>query len=333
MHFRQLGSTGMEISEIGIGTWEMSGDVWGPTEDEQSLRAIQAGVDGGANFIDTAAGYGAGHVEELVGEFLRVSAERDRIVVSTKIKPECGQFAPPPGRPIEEFYSEAWIRSECERSLRRLGRDYIDVLFLHTWSRSWDHETGWLKALTDLKQEGKARAIGISVPDEGVTDANTHIALGQIDVVQCVYSVFQQEPEHSLLPLARDRGVGVIARSPFSSGVLVQDWHEATSFPSGDWRGSWPLDIKPGWLEDQVQMARRTKPVLGSTGLPFSTAALRFLLRQPAVSAVIPGSANPVHVAENVAASNGEAIDGHVVATLERLWAERAIHGTYNGSI
>lgn len=333
MNRKKVGNTDVMVSEIGIGTWEMSGDVWGPKEDEESLRALASGVESGARFIDTAAGYGAGHVEELVGRFLRESSLRDELVISTKVKPQCGEFAPPPGKPIRDFYSRSWIRDQCEGSLRRLNRDYVDILFLHTWSRSWDHELEWWETLEELRQEGKVRAIGISVPDEGITDANTHVALDRIDAVQCVYNVFQQEPEHSLLPLAEVHGTGIIARSPFSSGVLVGDWTPDMGFAEGDWRASWPLEIHPGWLEEQIKMTEHARPLLEKSGLPFAVAALKFILRQPAVSSVIPGSANPGHVRENMSAANGSSLPADIAAELEDLWSSRAIHGTYNGSI
>jgi aryl-alcohol dehydrogenase-like predicted oxidoreductase len=217
--------------------------------------------------------------------------------------------------------------------LRRLQRDYVDVLFLHTWSRAWDHETAWYETLEQLKRAGKVRAIGISVPDEGITDANTHVALGRLDAIQCVYSVFQQEPEHSLLPLAEACGVGVIARSPFSSGAVVQSWSTDMEFDQGDWRASWPLDVKPGWLEDQIDMANRARPVLESSGVSGPVAALKFVLRQPALSSVIPGSANPTHVAENIGASSAPPMPDGIATQLEELWTTRAIHGTYNGSV
>jgi aryl-alcohol dehydrogenase-like predicted oxidoreductase len=333
MKFRDLGNTGLRLSEIGIGTWEMSGDVWGKKDDALSLRALEAGIEGGANFIDTGAGYGAGHVEELIGTFLRTTPrKREEIIICTKVKPQSGQFAPPPEKDIEAFYQPEWIRDQCEASLRRLGTDFVDILFLHTWSRSWGHETAWHDELSRLKDEGKVRAFGISIPDEGITDANVQVALKLVDTIQCVFSVFQQEPIYSLLPLAAKYGVGIIARSPFSSGVLVQDWSPDMKFPEGDWRGIWPLNEKPGWLEDQVNMAERVKPILSETGLTHSQAALGFVLASPEVSSVLAGSANPEHVAENLRASE-VTLPANFVSTTRQLWLDRKVHGTYNGSI
>jgi len=329
LRLRPLGTTGIDVGEVGIGTWELSGDVWGAKDDARSLAAMRAGIDAGANLIDTAADYGQGHVEELVGA---LGVPRDQLVIATKVMPENLVWAPPPERPIAECFSPAWIRSQCEASLRRLGTDYVDVLLLHTWSRSWGHEDAWREAMAGLKAEGKIRAIGISVPDEGATDANVAIARGQVDVVQCVHSVFQQEPEVSLFPLAEKFGVGVMSRSPFSSGVLVQDWAKGMVFPAGDWRATWPQTVKDAWLDDQVAMTDAVKGLIASSGLDRPAFCLKYVLASPAVSAVIPGSADPAHVAANVAASSAPDLDEEIRRQLKALWVGRRIHGTYNGS-
>jgi aryl-alcohol dehydrogenase-like predicted oxidoreductase len=332
MKTRPLGTTGITVGEVGIGTWELSGDVWGPKEDAQSLAALRAGIDAGANLIDTAADYGQGHVEELIGTLLRTGVARDQLVIATKVMPQALVWAPPPERPIGEFFAPAWIRSECEASLRRLGTDHVDVLLLHTWSRAWGHEDGWYDTMAALKAEGKVRAIGISVPDEGATDANVAIARGQVEVVQCVHSVFQQEPEVTLFPLAQKFGVGIMSRSPFSSGALVQNWTKGMEFPPGDWRATWPQAVKDKWLEDQIAMTEVVKEVIAGSGLDRPTFCLKYVLGHDAVSAVIPGSANPHHVASNVAASAAPDLSPADRQRLKELWHARRIRGTYNGS-
>jgi aryl-alcohol dehydrogenase-like predicted oxidoreductase len=234
--------------------------------------------------------------------------------------------------PIADFFRPAWIRSECEASLRRLGSEHVDVLFLHTWSRSWGHEDDWFEAMAALKREGKIRAIGISVPDEGPTDANVAIARGQVDVVQAVYSVFQQEPEFSLFPLAQKFGVGILARSVFSSGALVQEWTAGMEFPPGDWRATWPNEVKAHWLDDQISMSGRVDELVADSGLSRPAFCLAYALGDPRISAVLPGSADPAHVRSNAAASGGPPLDPAVRQRLNLLWRERSIHGTYNGS-
>jgi len=327
---RVLGRTGIEVGEVGIGTWELSGDVWGPKDDDVSLAALRAGLDAGADLIDTAADYGNGHVEELIGRLLDDGIARDRVVIATKVRPECMVWAPKPELSIADFFHPAWIRRECEASLRRLRTDYVDVLFLHTWSRSWGHEDAWFETMVALRDEGKIRAIGISVADEGAADANAPIAQGRVDVIQAVYSVFQQEPEFSLFPLAAKFATAVLARSVFSSGALVQQWTPGMEFPPGDWRATWPNDVKQHWIEEQIRMAAAVDEVVADSGLSRPEFCLAYALGDDRVSAVLPGSADPDHVRANAAA--GGRLPPELRARVNELWRARSVHGTYNGS-
>jgi len=331
---RPLGTTGIDVGEIGLGTWELAGDVWGAKDDATSIAALRAGLEAGADLVDTAADYGNGHVEELIGRLFAEGGgvRRNDVVIATKVRPECGIWAPRPELPIADFFRPAWIRSECEASLRRMGTDHVDVLFLHTWNRAWGNEDAWCETMAALKAEGKIRAIGISVADEGAGDANVQIARGQVDVVQAVYSVFQQEPEVTLFPLAARFGVGVIARSPFSSGALVQDWTPGMEFPEGDWRATWPTEVRQGWLDDQIRMTGMVGDVMAGSGLDRPAFCLAYALGDARVSVVLPGSANPDHVRANAAASSGGVLDAATRRRLKELWLARTIHGTYNGS-
>jgi aryl-alcohol dehydrogenase-like predicted oxidoreductase len=327
---RVLGRTGIQVGEVGIGTWELSGDVWGPKDDDVSLAALRAGLDAGADLIDTAADYGNGHVEELIGRLLDDGIARDRVVIATKVRPECMVWAPKPELPIADFFRPAWIRRECEASLRRLRTDYVDVLFLHTWSRSWGHEDAWFETMVALRDEGKIRAIGISVADEGAADANAAIAQGRVDVIQAVYSVFQQEPEFSLFPLAAKFATAVLARSVFSSGALVQRWTPGMEFPPGDWRATWPNEVKQHWIEEQIRMAAAVEEVVADSGLSRPAFCLAYALGDDRVSAVLPCSADPDHVRANAAA--GGRLPPELRARVNELWRARSVHGTYNGS-
>ena len=333
MNSRPLGSTGIEVGEVGLGTWGALGRRVGVKDDEESLAALRAGIDAGANFVDTAADYGNGHVESLIGRLLAEGVARDQLVICTKVRPETGVWAPPPSAPIGDSFSPEWIRSECEASLRRLGTDHVDVLLLHTWSRAWGHHDDWYEAMAVLREEGKIRAIGISIPDEGLADANVAIARGQVEVIQCVYSALQQEPEYTLFPLAARFGVGIVARSPFSSGALVSDWEAGVEFPPGDWRSTWPLQIKQDWLAEQARMAALVEEVVAGSGLPKHAFCLKYVLQSPVVSVVIPGSADPDHVRSNVLApTEGPPLSPEAVGRLREMWVQGSIHGTYNGS-
>ena len=333
MKLRKAAESSIALSELGIGTWELAGDVWGQTEDRESKRAIATGIECGATYIDTAAGYGDGHVETLIGEMI-ASGEIDRTSthISTKVIPKNLVWAPNPDVSIADVYPPEWIIEQTHKSLERLQTDYIDTLFMHTWRRAWAAEERWLEAIAELKDDGLIGAVGISGPDERPDDANTFIATGQIDAVQLVLNVFQQEPVWTVLPIATKNDVAVIARSPFSSGALVQGWTTDMNFPEGDWRATWPLGVKPQWLENQCEMADSVKPILEATGLSYAQAALRFILDY-AVTSVIPGSANADHVRENMTAAGVSRLDEQVHADLVHLWSTGKIAGTYNGSV
>jgi aryl-alcohol dehydrogenase-like predicted oxidoreductase len=187
--------------------------------------------------------------------------------------------------------------------------------------------------MKQLKDTGKIRAIGISIPDEGIADANVHIEAKRVDVIQCVYNIFQQEPEYSLFPLARKHQIGIIARSPFSSGALTGSWKKDMQFEDGDWRGIWPKNIKENWLEEQVDMASALIDIINPEGIDMIDASINYILKSNDISSVIPGSANPEHVKYNFAAINPTLINDDVYIKIKDLWSRRIIHGTYNGSI
>ena len=334
MKFRTLGKTGIKISEIGLGTWEISGDVYGKKDNNESIKAIHTAIELGINFIDTAAGYGKGHAEELIGKSLNQNKNlKNKIIISTKIKPKCGIFAPSPEKNIDDFYPPDYIIEQCNTSLKRLRIDQIGILFIHTWSRSWGHRTEWYETLINLKKQGKIRSFGISIPDEGIADANTHIEANRVDVIQCVYNVFQQEPEYTLFPLAKKHDVGIIARSPFSSGALIGNWTKDMKFEEGDWRGIWPKSVKKNWLEEQIEMTNYVYEVIKEEDIYLSKAAIKYILMNKSVTSVIPGSANSKHVKENTNIYKLNNLSQKTMNSLKKLWVEGKIHGTYNGSI
>lgn len=332
MRFNQLAKTNLFLSEVGFGAWQISSDVWGKKDDAQSLKAIYTALEAGINFVDTASVYGNGHSEELIGRALREAKQKD-VIISTKIIPKCRKWAPPPEEDIDDYFPKEWIIEQCEESLKRLQVESVGLLFLHTWSPAWGHRTEWFEAMQTLKQQGKIQAIGISIPDESIADANVHIEAGRVDVIQCVYNICQQEPEYNLFPLAQKHQVGIIARTPFSSGALIGNWTKEMTFEEGDWRGVWPQDFKDNWLSEQVDMTEAIKSVIITEDRAMANAAIKFIVMNPAVTSTIPGSGNPKHVLSNVAAAESPPLSNNAMQQLKNLWLERKIHGTYNGSI
>ncbi|NEQ76153.1 MAG: aldo/keto reductase [Okeania sp. SIO2C9] len=327
MKKRHLGKTNIEISEVGLGTWQLSGDVWGKKTEAEYIKAIEAAIDSDINYLDTALEYGNGYCEQVVGKALQGNSS---VVISSKIPPQCDDWSPKPQSKIEDYFSSDWIVKCCETSLKNLRRECIDILFLHTWNLAWGHCTEWYEAMVKLKEQGKIRAIGISVGDRRAGEANSHIEGGRIDVVQVVYNILEQEPEYTLFPMAQKHQIGIIARCPFSSGALVSGWTQSQKFAQGDWRGLWTPD---DWVAKQVEMVDLIKPIVKNINLSMSEIGLKYILNNQTVTSVIPGSSSTEHIRRNASVSAGlpHYFSEDILHKLQQLWLDGKIHGTYNG--
>ena len=326
MKKRQLGKTNIQISEVGLGTWQMSGDVWEKKTEAEYIQAIEVAMEAGINYFDTALEYGNGYCEQVVGKALQ---GHPSVVISSKIPPQCDEWSAKPQGNIDDYFSPGWIYECCETTLKNLGRECIDILFLHTWNVAWGDRTEWYEAMLRLKDQGKIRAIGISVGDRRASEANSHIEAGQVDVVMAVYNILEQEPEYTLFPMARKHQVGIVARCPFSSGALVSNWISSQKFPEGDWRGLWTPD---DWVAKQVEMVDWIKPIVKNTDLSMSAIALKYILNNQTVTSVIPGSSSPEHIGKNASVAAFPNLSEEILGQLQQLWLDGKIHGTYNGS-
>ena len=325
MKKRQLGKTNIQISEVGLGTWQMSGDVWGKKTEAEYIQAIEVAMEAGINYFDTALEYGNGYCEQVVGKALQ---GHPSVVISSKIPPQCDEWSAKPQGNIDDYFSPGWIYECCETTLKNLGRECIDILFLHTWNVAWGDRTEWYEAMLRLKDQGKIRAIGISVGDRRGSEANSHIEAGRVDVVMAVYNILEQEPEYTLFPMARKHQVGIVARCPFSSGALVSNWISSQKFPEGDWRGLWTPD---DWVAKQVEMVDWIKPIVKNTDLSMSAIALKYILNNQTVTSVIPGSSSPEHIGKNASVAAFPNLSEKILGQLQQLWLDGKIHGTYNG--
>lgn len=297
MKVRALGSTGMSVSEIGFGAWAIGGG-WGEQHDQDSLKALHAALDAGVNFIDTAAGYGEGRSERLIGQALRERSEE--ILVATKTPPLPGMWPPSPYCNVQERYPESYLRENVEERLRKLAVERLDVLQLHTWTRAWNARPGPLEVLQALKREGKIRAIGISTPEQ---DQNCVIDLmrrGLIDVVQVIFNIFDQEPAAELLPVAMETGTGIIVRVAFDEGALTGKFTQDTTFAEGDFRQSYFAGDR---LERTVLRVEKIREDTRSWGLSLPQIALKFATSHPGVSTVIPGIRSVAQATANAAVS------------------------------
>jgi aryl-alcohol dehydrogenase-like predicted oxidoreductase len=303
----------MSVSEIGYGAWGIGASQWIGAQDDESLRALHRAVDLGVNFVDTALAYGGGHSERLVGRLARERPET--VYVATKVPPRNLVWPAPRGVPVAENYPADHIVRSAETSLRNLGVERIDLLQLHTWRDEYLDQDGWRDALFGLKEQGKVRAVGISVNDHDPGSALRAVESGLFDTVQVIYNIFDQTPGERLLPLCREKGVGVLARVPFDEGGLTGTITPETTFPDGDWRHLYFAGERKRQVFERNQAL---KGLLGAEAKTLPELALRFCLAHDAVSTVIPGMRRVSSVEANAAVSDGRALSPALRAELAR---------------
>lgn len=320
MEYRMLGRTGIRVSEIGFGAWGIGGG-WGPTDDEESLRALNCAFDHGINFFDTAMGYGNGHSEQLIGKAFR--GRRDQVVIASKVPPKTFRWPVKDTDPLETTFPPEWIIQCTERTLRNLGSDYLDVQQLHAWTGAYLERDEWLKALETLKQQGKVRAFGVSANDWDPYGAAPLAKSGLIDTVQVIYNIFEQRPEEKLFPAALEQNVGILARVPFEEGLLTGAFPPGHTFAEGDWRGRW---LTPERLEIAHEKVRALEQFLTPDKPTLAALALKFCLSHPAVSTVIPGMRREKNVIANAAVSDGRLLSAE---EREALKSHAFVHGWF----
>jgi aryl-alcohol dehydrogenase-like predicted oxidoreductase len=321
MHYRKLGFTGLEVSEVGYGAWGIGKDAWLGAEDDESVRALHRDIDLGLNFIDTALAYGDGHSERLVGQVVKERGET--VYVATKIPPMNRIWPAPSGLSTDEVFPGSYVKECTEQSLKNLGFETIEVQQLHVWQDEWVGEGDWLEAVENLKSEGKIRFFGVSINDHQPENAVRLIETGVVDTVQVIYNVFDQSPEDELLPLCRERGVGVIVRVPFDEGALTGRITPETQFEEGDFRNEYFKGDRKREVYERVKSIAEDLGV-GVDKIP--EVALRYVLSHPAVSTVIPGMRSVRNVERNMALADGEGLPEEQV---QKLKAHRWVRNFY----
>jgi len=312
MNYRNLGRTGIRVSEVGYGAWGIGGVQWTGGDDDEARRALNLAIDSGLNFIDTALAYGRGHSERLVGEVARSRSEQ--IFIATKIPPKNLQW-PAQAVPLEEVFPADYIVECTEKSLRNLGVETIDLQQFHVWHDNWVERTEWIEAIAKLRQQGKIRHIGISINDYQPANVIKALRTGHIDAVQVIYNIFEQAPNDELYPVCRELNIGVLARVPFDEGGLTGAITPDTVFPEDDFRSWFFRGDRKQKVFDRVE---KLKALLGAEANTLPELALRFTLSHDAVSTVIPGMRSTRHVESNIACSDGRKLSADL---LERLKA------------
>ena len=319
MKYRKFGKLNWQISEIGFGAWAIGGDMWGPQDDSESIKALHKAIDLGVNFIDTAQGYGSGHSEELVGKVLK--ERKEEIYVATKVPPKgYAPWPPPDNYDSGKSFPGNYIVEECEKSLKRLQRDYLDVYQFHTWASAFNIGDEWFEGMSKLKQQGKIRAIGVSVHDTTPDSVLASLVNGRVESVQVIYNIFEQYPQFNLLPIAEKTGTGIIIRVPFDEGSLTGKFTPQTTFPEGDVRKHYFRGNNLPAVIKKVKEIEKFKNKKGHKNWSMAEYALRFALSHSAVSTVIPGIRNVKQAELNCAVGDGAWLDKKELEELKEFY-------------
>lgn len=327
MKLRSFGQTGTEVSEIGLGTWQLGGADWGDVDEREALATLAAAVEGGVGFFDTADVYGLGRSEELIGKFLKQASEP--IFVATKL----GRF-PEPGGP-ENFTLES-IRAHTESSLRRLGVETIDLTQLHCIPTETLRDGEVFEGLRVLQREGKIKNFGGSVE----TNEEALICLQQegLASLQIIFNIFRQKPIE-FFEEAKSKGVALIVRLPLASGLLSGKYTKQTEFPESDHRNfnrdGQAFNVGETFaglpFERGVELTEAIKAMLPE-GMTMPQLALRWVLDFDAVSVVIPGARNPGQAQANTVASDLPSLEPELHAQLSEFYEKQVaanIRGAY----
>src|SRR5262245_12653958 len=287
MQTRQLGNSDMQISAMGFGAWALGGGgwafSWGPQDDEDSISAIQEALDRGVNWIDTAAVYGLGHSEEVVGRAIKGRTKRPYIFT------KCERVWNDKGEISDSLKADS-IRRECENSLRRLGIEVIDLYQIH-WPRPpEDIEEGW-STLAKLKEEGKVRWIGVS--NFNVEQLQRTEKIAPVTSLQPPYSLVNRAVETEILPFCREQNIGIINYSPMGAGLLTgaMTRERVANLPADDWRKR-GANFQEPLLSQHLKLVDLLRDIGNRHKRTPGEVAIAWVLHNPAVTAAIVGARN-----------------------------------------
>ena len=297
MQTKQFGKTGMQITPVGLGAWAIGGNHgahgWGPQDDQESIKTIQRALDLGINWIDTAAVYGLGHSEMIVGKAIK---GRERPYIFTK----CSQIWDERGIVGHSLKADS-IRREVEASLKRLDIDAIDLYQIHWPLPDPDIEEGW-STLAELKKEGKVRHIGVS--NFNVKQLRRAEQITPVETLQPPYSLIRPDVEQDILPYCQQHTVGVIVYSPMASGLLTgaMSTERIANLPDDDWRRT-NREYQEPCLSRNLALTNLLAEIGKARHVTAAVVAIAWTLHNPAVTAAIVGSRHPGQVEETIAAA------------------------------
>jgi len=293
MKYRKLGPTGISVSVIAMGCWPIGGGLnWGPQKEKDSIATIKAALDAGINFFDTAEAYGEGLSEQLIGRALE--GRRGEAVIATKVSPS--------------HLSRGELVKACERSLKNLRTDYIDLYQIHWPSREIPLEET-MKTMELLQKEGKIRAVGVS--NFSVGDLGELLSNGSCVTNQMPYSLLFRAIEYGVLPMCREKGIGILPYSPLMMGLLAGKFNSADDVPEGRARTRHFSKDRPhtrhgedGCEKETFEAVDKIRVICEEINQPMADVALAWLIHQPGVISVLAGARKPGQIEMNAKAAD-----------------------------
>lgn len=326
MNYRPLGNTGIEVSEISLGTWAIGG-AWGSKNDEESLAAIEYAIDQGVNFFDTADVYGDGHSEELLAKATK--GKENEIYIATKF---CRQGD------IHSHHNYTYdaVRSYCEASLKRLNREAIDLYQIHCPPYEILKDGHVFEVLDRLQEEGKVRHYGVSV--ETVEEGLLCLENPNVKALQIIFNIFRQKPLESLIHKAKENGVGILVRLPLASGLLTGKFTKNHQFEEDDHRNfnengeSFNVGETFAGLGFQkgVELAEQLKWIAEGRH-SMASASLRWILDHEDITCAIPGFKNKRQIEQNLLALKEKPFNQEELQRLTQFYQTK-VHSFIRGA-
>jgi aryl-alcohol dehydrogenase-like predicted oxidoreductase len=312
MHTTTLGMTGLKVSRIAFGTWQLGGD-WGSFDESEAVAAITSARDHGVNLFDTAQAYGFGASERLLGRALRFDLDhrREEILIATK-----GGLQMRDNRLVRDSTPDS-LRHSVEDSLRALGVDHIDLYQIH-WPDPDTPPRETAGALQEMVEEGKIRHVGVSNFD--VDQISAFAQTRPVETVQPPYHLFRRDIEADLLPYAAANDIGVLVYGPLAHGLLTGTIDERTSFAADDWRSKSSL-FRGEALRQNMRVVRGLQEYAAQLGVTVSRLAIAWVLAQSSVQVAIVGSRSPGHLADSLGAADVRLTDGDL-ARIDQIMAD-----------
>ena len=295
MKITTLGRTGLRVSRIAFGTWQLGGD-WGRFDEDMAISAIRRARELGVTFFDTAQAYGFGASERLLGTALRseLTHHRDQLVIATK-----GGLRRTDGGVVRDS-SPRWLRAGVDASLSALGTEHIDLYQVH-WPDPTIPAAETAGALAELVAEGKIRHVGVSNYD--TTQMEQFAATLPVETLQPPYHLFRRDIEHEVLPYTRAHDIGVLVYGPLAHGLLTGTMTESTTFAADDWRATSPVFTGEGYGHNLAAVHALEK-FAADRGITVSQLAIAWTLANPAVHVAIVGARTAQHVEDSLAAAD-----------------------------